>query len=492
MTHVIPHWLDKQAELAPNEQALERPDGSSLTFNELRDNSRQWAKWLKAQGIERYDHVAVLSGNDERMVYLIHALSYIGAVAVLLNARLSQSELAFQIDDADVKLLVCQEDLLQTGTGAATSQSVLVLGMDSFRTLPDRDESFLEEIELDQLATIMYTSGTTGKPKGVMHTYGNHWFSAVASALNLGLHQEDKWLLALPIFHVGGFSVLIKSLIYGMPVYLLNQFDEHVVNRAIYQHGVSIVSVVTPMLNRLMDNMEEREYPHTFRCMLLGGGPAPYTLLEQAKQKKIPVFQTYGMTETSSQIVTLSPKDALEKLGSAGKALSTAQLQIGKGAEPYEIDVIRLKGPMVTKGYYKRPEATEELFQNGYLSSGDVGYLDEEGFLYVVDRRKDLIISGGENIYPAEIENVLLGVEGIIDAGVTGMEDSKWGAVPVAFVVTHKKQMLTAEEVKRMCQTQLARYKVPAHIYFVEELPRNAARKLLRRKLLEIIPKGET
>ncbi len=218
--------------------------------------------------------------------------------------------------------------------------------------------------------------------------------------------------------------------------------------------------------------------------MLLGGGPAPIHLLEQCKQKGIPVFQSYGMTETSSQIVTLAPEYSLEKIGSAGKALFPSQLRIevdGRQAAANEAGEIVVFGPNVTKGYWNRLDATEQSIQAGWLHTGDIGYLDEEGFLYVLDRRSDLIISGGENVYPAEIESVLSSHPAVFEAGVRGVDDEKWGQVPLAFVVL--KEEVTEQQLLAYCRDHLASYKIPREIVFCPELPRNGANKLLRREL---------
>src|SRR5699024_215241 len=222
--------------------------------------------------------------------------------------------------------------------------SLTVFRFSDIEQLEEKEVSLRCEINLSEPFTIIYTSGTTGKPKGVVHTYGNHWWSAVGSALKLGVHTD-----------------------------------------------VTISSVVTVMLQRLVEVLEEGTYPDHFRCMLLGGGPAPKPLLENAKARNIPVFQSYGMTETSSQIVTLSPQDALNKIGSAGKPLFPAQLKID--AAPNEVGEIFVKGPMVTSGYFNKPAATAKAFVDGWLATGDLGYVDEAGFLYVVERRTDLIIS---------------------------------------------------------------------------------------------------
>lgn len=481
MAEVIPHWLTKRAELTPEQTALESPDGSCITFQQLATISQIFARKLARSGIKQGIHVGVLSSNHSRMVIAIHALSYLGAVAVMLNTRLTKKELHYQVSDAEVSLILTSDAL--HSTAGEMDFKVPVKSFSEIEQDPEKTIQLQEEINLGDLFTIIYTSGTTGFPKGVMHTYGNHWWSAIGSALNLGLDDKDKWLAPLPIFHVGGLSVFIRSAIYGIPVFLLEKFNAEVIHEAIMNRGVTIVSVVTVMLQKLVNLLGDAHYPETFRCMLLGGGPAPKTLLETAKFKKIPVFQSYGMTETSSQIVTLSPRDALEKIGSAGKPLFPAQLTITSAGNK-QVGEIHVKGPMVTQGYFKNATATNKSFENGWLATGDLGYVDEEGFLYVVDRRTDLIISGGENVYPTEIESVLFEIEQISEVGVVGKNDETWGQVPVAFIVKNSSD-LSEDDIIFYAKQSLASYKIPKQIYFTEQLPRNASNKLLRYKLME-------
>lgn len=490
MGEVTPHWLDKQASLNPDKTAVEFQDGVRLSFYEMQRASRAYAKRMDAAGIRSGDHIGLLAESSLDFIIALHGLSYLGAVAVLLNIRLAEPELAYQLDDAEVRFLLADASLAEKGEKSA-ELAKHDIRFSVFSALPgviQEDFLFKKEIDLDDPATIIYTSGTTGFPKGVCHTYGNHWWSAVSSALNLGLTKDDKWLASLPFFHVSGLSILMKSLIYGMPVYIVEKFDPAVVKKCILKHNVTHVSLVSVLLDQLLTEMKFDVFPLTFRGVLLGGGPAPVSLLKKAAFQTIAVFQSYGLTETSSQIATLSPDHAMRKLGSAGKPLFPAQLKIMNNQQEERNGIageIWVKGPMVSRGYYQNDEANQEAYQDGWLATGDLGYLDSEGFLYVLDRRKDLIISGGENVYPAEIEGVLEGMDGVLEAGVIGKADDKWGQVPVAFLATEKP--LDSGLVQEYCRKRLAQYKVPAEVFFIDQLPRNASNKLVRRQLTDLL-----
>ena len=485
----MPNILIKRALLTPNRIAIYFQD-QTLTFHDLYECSLKVSGRLQALGIRKGQFVGVLLKNHLDTVTILFALQLLGARAVILNNRLTAAELVFQLKDSRSTFLILEESFTQT-------EAVITEQIDQLTTITKTkltqikpEEPYIqEEISLTDICTIMYTSGTTGNPKGVIQTYGNHWWSSTGSALNLGTIDSDCWLCAVPLFHISGYSILMRSIIYGMPIVLHEHFDVEQTIKDIQLKKVTIMSVVGTMLTQIVEALEDRRLPASFRCMLLGGGPAPLPLLEACVKKDIPVFQSYGMTETSSQIVTLSPEDSLQKLGSAGKPLFPSQLRIelenGESAQAGMPGEIVVKGPNVTPGYLNRSEATEEKIRDGWLYTGDIGYLDEQGFLYVKDRRSDLIISGGENIYPAELEAILLAHPDVMDAGVTGIEDKKWGQVPVAFIVKKKDTNLSGEELQRFCMERLAKYKLPKAFYFTEQLPRNAAKKLLRRKLRE-------
>lgn len=475
----MPNWLMQRSFLTPERTAIETKE-EKITFLELHEKVGSICEHLSYLQIEKGQKVAVLMKNGTQMITVIHALSYIGAVAVLLNTRLSREELLWQMDDAEVVCLVTDQEF--------ETEQVLVYAFEEVVNGPKKTAVVQEEFSLEESMTIIYTSGTTGKPKGVILTYGNHWASAVGSSLNLGLRDDDCWLACMPMFHVGGVSLLMKNIMYGMRILLVPKYDPDFIHEAIKTRGITIISVVSKMLMDLLERLGKETYPSSLRCMLLGGGPAPKPLLETCVTKGIPVYQTYGMTETSSQICTLSADYMLTKVGSAGKPLFSCQLRIEKDGEVVPPNVegeIVVKGPNVTHGYFKREDATRETIIDGWLHTGDLGYLDEEGFLYVLDRRSDLIISGGENIYPAQIEEVLLANPKVVEAGVVGKADEQWGQVPAAFIV--KAADITEEELIKFCEEKLARYKVPREVHFLLELPRNASKKLLRRELRHLL-----
>jgi O-succinylbenzoic acid--CoA ligase len=479
----LPNWLAHRAAVLPAQPAL-LADGARWTFAALDHWASNMARFLLARGAAPGDRVALLLRNRPEFVALVHAAPRAGVTLVLLNTRLAAPELAWQIADSGARLLIYDTDtaalaalaLAQIGVAAGAVQFVDVV---SLRGSPDFTVELRAMIDLSDVYTLIYTSGTTGRPKGALLTYGNYWWSAVGSALNLGGHTDDRWLAVLPLFHVGGLSILVRAAIYGIPAVVHSAFDPIAVNRAIDEDGVTIVSVVSTMLQRMLDERGVRPYPAALRCVLLGGGPAPQPLLEACAARGVPVVQTYGLTEAASQVATLAPADALRKLGSAGQPLLPTELRI-ESAGAGEAGEILVRGPTVMRGYINRPEETALALRDGWLHTGDLGYLDGEGYLYVVSRRHDLIISGGENIYPTEVEAVLLAHPVVEEAAVVGVLDAHWGQVPAAAVKLRAGVAASEAELIDFCRERLAGYKVPKLVRFVATLPRNAAGKLQR------------
>lgn len=480
----IPNLITKRAYLTPNRVAFIYEE-KEVTFSELYEEALVVAEKLTTLGVKRGDNVAVLLKNHIDTVYILFGLQLLGCPVVSLNNRLTSNEIQWQLDDSKSILLVTEEKFSSI---YSVLNKPIFLKTELFqqkRTI----FPMIEETNLNEVCSIMYTSGTTGFPKGVLQTYGNHWWSATGSALNLGINEKDRWMCTVPLFHISGFSILMRGIIYGMTVLLYEGFDEDkIINDIIYKKA-TVISVVTTMVKRILDKLHNKSLPDSFRCMLVGGGPVSKPLLEACVEKNIPVYQTYGMTETASQVVTLTPEDSLLKLGSAGKPLFPVQLKIvtptGGEAESGESGEILIKAPNVTIGYLNLLDETTNKMNNGWFSTGDIGYLDVDGFLFVLDRRSDLIISGGENIYPAEIEGVLQSHNQVADAGVIGVDDKVWGQVPIAFVVKKENDLITSKQLFEFCQQKLAKYKIPKQIIFMDELPRNAAKKIMRHKLRE-------
>ncbi|MBV9616532.1 MAG: o-succinylbenzoate--CoA ligase [Ktedonobacteraceae bacterium] len=498
---LLPNWLTRCSENFPQHLAIHYKD-VRWTFATLEFQATRLARQLASIGVRSGSRVALLAANGLPYVACVHAITRLGAILVPLNTRLTLDELCWQLQDVKVAVLVSDEYYMarlveiQQVFPQLTS-ATLIVADDSQVLLQDVDEiaaPLQPLIDPNAIQSIMYTSGTTGYPKGVLITYGMQWWNAIGSALNLGHSPDDCWLACMPFFHIGGLSILMRSVIYGISVVVQEKFDPIAVNRAIHEERVTIISVVATMLQRMLAALDEQQqdarYPSTLRCILLGGGPAPRALLEDCVRRALPVAQSYGLTEACSQAVTLSPADALRKVGSAGRPLLPVQLRImneNRPALPDEPGTIYLKGPTITPGYADRPEATRSVFRDGWFSTGDIGYLDADGYLYVLDRRNDLIISGGENVYPAEIESVLAGHPDVEEAGVCGQDDLQWGQVAVAFVHLRSGSSVDADSILDYARQHLARYKVPRAIYFVDALPRNSAGKLLRRELRKLL-----
>jgi O-succinylbenzoic acid--CoA ligase len=488
----VPDWLHQRAQSTPHRLGLICGD-DRLTFAQLDAAVDATAGRLLLEGVQPGHVVGVLSRNSTAFVFAVHATARIGAVLMPLNLRLTTAELAWQLRDAGAHRLLHDEAHRETAVVLRGETSPLqLLSLDALTAdVGARHASHLRDdastFDLNATHSLVYTSGTTGTPKGAMLTYGNHLWSAIGSALNLGVHEDDRWLACLPLFHVGGLAILLRGALYGTTAIVHESFDAARANASIENDHVTIISVVANMLQRMLDERGPRPYPAHLRCVLLGGGPAPEPLLRRCVALGVPVVQTYGLTEAASQVATLAPEDALRKVGSAGKPLFGTELRIedaaGKVLPARAEGEIVVHGPTVTPGYLNRPDATAKAIRDGWLHTGDIGYLDDEGYLYVLDRRDDLIVSGGENVYPAEIEATLQGHPDVAEAGVFGAPDERWGQTSVAIVVLRPGATVTPEALIAHCREHLAAYKTPRRIEFRSELPRNAAGKLVRSRL---------
>jgi O-succinylbenzoic acid--CoA ligase len=409
---LVEPWLPHAAALHPERNAVETPDGA-LTYAELL--ARATADAAALQGAPAAP-IALPPGLE--FAVALHAALLAGVPAVPIDLRLSEDERA-----------------ARAATVAATRGGV---------------------------ATVIHTSGTTAAPKRVELTAANWWWNAVGSALALGLDPEEHWLCTLPLAHVGGLSILIRSAIYATTAVVHPRFDAAAATRALMEEQITIVSVVAATLQRLLDAGLERP-PH-LRVALLGGGPAPEPLLARAAAAGVPVAQTYGMTETCSQAAT----SAIGAPETAGRPLAGTRIEIAGDGE------ILVAGPTVAPG---------ALAPDGWLHTGDLGTLDDRGRLTVVGRKADRIVSGGENVAPAEVEAVLLAHPDVLDAAVYGRPDAEWGEAVVARVVLRPGAELDLDRLRAHCAPRLASFKAPKALEIADVLPRTESGKLMRRAL---------
>jgi O-succinylbenzoic acid--CoA ligase len=387
---------------------------------------------LAARGVGEGDRVATTLSASLAFCELLHALPRLGAVLVPLNTRAGAAERRAQIEAVGARLVVDQP---LAGEEAAISPR--------------------DGVDPEAAHSILFTSGTTGAPKPVALTFANHHSSAVASAAHLGVDPDDRWLCPLPLFHVGGLAVLLRSAINRTTAVLHRGFVADAVVAELSSGAVTLVSLVPTMLRRLRDAGLERA--PALRAALLGGGPMPSDLLDWSRQQGLPVMPTYGLTEAASQVATAAPGER------AARPLPDVELRIGRNSE------VLVRGPMVARG---------ALAPDGWLHTGDRGRLDASGRLLVEGRLKTLIVTGGENVAAEEVEAALLDHPAVRDAAVIGLPDPEWGEAVSAFVVL--EDAATADELIEHCRERLAPYKVPKRVEQVPGLPRNAAGKLLR------------
>jgi o-succinylbenzoate---CoA ligase len=439
---LLDNWLAQRAETCPDRAAL-IAHGVELSYRELEREAEAAARRLAAKGARKGATVALELEPGVDHVILVHALMKVGAIAYPINTRLSVPERAAEIGRA---------------------QAALVVGDTGDLGLTEADLPLLGEHDLNALQCRILTSGTSGHPRPVGLTYGNHLWSAVGSAFNLGMEPTDRWLCCLPLYHVGGLSIILRSVIYGTTAVVHDGFDVDRIAASLEGDGVTLISVVATQLARLLE-ADVDLLP--LRAALVGGGPVPEEVLAEAIGRGATVVQTYGLTEAASQVTTLAPADAERKLGSAGRPLLTTHLRI-------QDQEILVQGPTVAPGCAD---------EDGWLHTGDLGWIDNEGFLYVEDRLGDVIVSGGENVLPAEIEEVLLRHPGVVDAAAVGRADAEWQEAVTAVVVLVDGADVSADELRRHCAAGLAGYKVPKRFEFVAELPRTEAGKLARGAL---------
>jgi O-succinylbenzoic acid--CoA ligase len=432
----VPVWLGRAARSAPDRIAVQTP-AETVAYAELAARVDAAAGRLAARGVARGDRVGLALAPGLAFVEALHACWGLGAVAVPVDPRLTAPELA------------------ERTAGAITVVAEPLSG-------PRGPAARLAAHEDDDIAVVMHTSGTTSAPQPVPLSYGNLEASARGSAAVLGSDPNERWLCALPVAHVGGLSILVRSAISATTAVVHERFDAAAVTAALMEDGVTLVSLVASMLARLLDAGLAR--PPALRCALIGGGALPPALIERAAAAGVPLAQTYGLTEACSQVTT----SAIGEPETAGRPLPRTRVQLARDAE------VLVAGPTV---------AAATLAPDGLLHTGDVGRLDGAGRLTITGRRADTIITGGENVAPAEVEAALGTHPAVADAAVYGRPDKQWGEAVTASVVLRSGAQASAAELREHCRSVLAPFKVPKALRFVDELPRTGSGKLLRRSL---------
>ena len=476
-------------------QRIARPEGialicgeDELTYSEMDRFVSVLCGRIAGLGVLPNMVVGVLMPNQTDYVVLIHALARMGAVLLPLNTRLTAEEIEYQLTATECGLVICSAET--ETTAAQLSPDVRrVVSVDqttspfvqSWWDITLTDSWRPLEFNPNSVQAIMFTSGTTGRPKGVQLTFANHFYSAAGSAYRIGVQPNDRWLCTLPLYHVGGLAIILRAALYGITVVLQPGFDLDAVNRALDTQQITLMSLVPTMLYRLLNTREA--FPVSLRMVLLGGAAATADLVGRALDRGVPLATTYGMTEAASQVATMLPAEVLKKPGSVGKPLMFTAVRVvdetGKALKAGEIGEIIVTSPVVMQGYLGHGSA------NGELHTGDVGYLDKDGDLWLVDRRSDLIVSGGENVYPSEVENTLRQHPAVLEVCVVGLPDAEWGQRVAAMVVIRQNMQLTIPELIMFSRQHLAGYKQPRTVVFVDQLPQTSNGKIHRAAVKE-------
>jgi fatty-acyl-CoA synthase len=478
--------------------------GRTWTYAQFNERADRLASFLRdILGIHRGDRVSILAQNSSDYYEVLFACGKMGAILNTLNWRLAVPELAFILDDCTPRVLVYEEafaavvDALRPqidceyyivlGNGAPQGEwayeGALEAGSPAGVPLP--------KMPYTDTWAILYTSGTTGQPKGAQVTYGNFFYNAIGMGAAIDLTSDDVNLNVLPTFHAGGLGLYAGPILHaGGTLVVMRSFEPGGFLRLVEEWGVTKLLLVPSIYLILGQYPDLDKHDLSTVCHWGSGGSAlPPSLVQEYAARGIVIQQGFGMTETGPAVFLIGREDALGRAGSVGKPVLHTDVRIvdrdGKPLGPGEVGELCIRGGNVTTGYWNRPEATAEAIVDGWLHSGDAAKCDEEGFCYIVDRWKDMYISGGENVYPAEVENVIYQLPGVAEVAVIGVPHPKWQEVGRAVIVVKAGQALAEGEVLEFCRGKLARYKIPKSVIFVEALPRTAAGKVLKRQLRE-------
>jgi fatty-acyl-CoA synthase len=500
-------WIKRHAERTPQKLALvDAHSDRRFTYAQLNERANRFASFLvDTLGLKPGERISILAQNSTDYYEVLFGCGKAGIILNTLNWRLAPPELEFIINDCQPRLLIYEPmfadavDSLrdkipcefymqlageaQAPTGEWSYENALQAGSPAGVELPP--------LTYEDTWAIIYTSGTTGKPKGARVTYGNFFYNAVGMGLAIDLNSEDVNINVLPTFHIGGLGLYACPTLHaGGTVVVMRAFDPQEFMRLVQQWRVTKFLLVPSIYLVLAQHLDLERYDlSSVKSWASGGSALPPSLVHQYAEKGIIIQQGFGMTETGPTVFIITKEDALRKAGSVGKPVMHTDVRImdreGNVLGANQVGELCIKGGNVTSGYWNRPDATAEAFVDGWLHSGDAAKFDEDGFYYIVDRWKDMFISGGENVYPAEVENVIYQLPAVAEVAVIGVPHPKWQEVGKAIVVLKEGQTLTEEEVIAFCQGKLARFKIPKSVAFTDQLPRTAAGKVLKRELRE-------
>jgi fatty-acyl-CoA synthase len=496
-------WLARRTRATPESRALTF-EGTTFTYRQVMDRVDRLAAGLRAGGVCPGDRVGFLGYNHPAFFETLFAAARLGAIFVPLNFRLTSSELAYIIADAGVHTLVVDGehgDLIDEVRPSLPVRVYVGAGewhgqYQDYEALANWPRPFgptVSPVDPETVALIMYTSGTTGRPKGAMLTHANLWWNNTNKLQAMDYLESDVTLVAAPLFHIGGLNVTaLATWQKGGEIVLMRTFDAGECLRAIPRHGVTTMFGVPAMLLFMSQHPAFDVADLTsVRTLICGGAPVPEPLIKLFNGRGIPIQQGYGLTETAPAVSLLGAEDALQKVGSAGRPVFFVDIRIVDPSgsvvtRPGGVGEICVQGPNVMKGYWNRPDATAEAIDTeGWFHTGDAGYFDEDGFLYVSDRFKDMVITGGENVYPAEVESVLYEHPAVAEVAVIGVPDERWGEAVVAVVAAKEGENVTLEDLRDFGGRNLARYKLPSRLHLVDALPRNPAGKVMKFELRE-------
>ena len=483
------NWFESRVQLSPKEIAIiDSETKESWTYEALNDRVIKVASIFYSKGVRKGDRVAILAPNHISYFDFFFASMKIGAIFVPLNWRLAKAELQYCLDDSGPKLVGVNPKFQPNTDAVVTDAAFIVLDHDDYLDAYDSEPIEFDTVieETDPLAMI-YTGGTTGRPKGVILSHRSILWNAINTITSWGLSKEDTTLTCLPMFHTGGLNVLsLPLLLIGGKVVLLADFTTNRVIEDIAQYKCTIVMLVPTMYHMMIETeaFQAATFPD-MKLFISGGAPCPYTIYKAFSNKGILFKEGYGLTEAGPNNFYIDSEDVMRKLGSVGKPMLFNDIKIVADDESPtahdEVGELYIRGNHAFMYYWNRPKETEETLVAGWVRTGDLARQDADGYVYIVGRKKDMIITGGENVYPLEIEHWLESHPSIDEAAVVGLPDDKWGEAVAAFIVA--KRTLSREELEIYCRQQLTRYKVPKQFFFVSELPKTDVGKVNKAQL---------